>query len=100
MIMDDMEINPDKYKGKKLSELTDDEEFNEENSVQYTQDYYKDSLLPKTIMVSTLFYTDHFVKFWFIIFFFILFFIMNQNVSVKDLDLEAAFEERQVGYNL
>lgn len=55
MIMDDMEINPDKYKGKKLSELTDEEEFNEENSVQYTQDYYKDTLLPKTIVVSTLF---------------------------------------------
>ncbi|GJT17834.1 protein plastid transcriptionally active 10 [Tanacetum coccineum] len=67
LIMDDMEINPDKYEGKKLSELTDEEEFNEENSVQYTQDYYKESLLPKRIV----------------------------NVSVKDLDLEAAFEERQ-----
>ncbi|XP_076887971.1 protein PLASTID TRANSCRIPTIONALLY ACTIVE 10-like [Bidens hawaiensis] len=67
MIMDDMEINPDKYKGKKLSELTDEVEFDEENSVQYTEDYYKESLLPKTIM----------------------------NVSIKDLDLEAAFEERQ-----
>ncbi|KAJ0723469.1 putative S1 domain, nucleic acid-binding protein [Helianthus annuus] len=67
MIMDDMEINPDKYKGKKLSELTDEVEFDEENSVQYTQDYYKESLLPKTIV----------------------------NVSIKDLDLEAAFEERQ-----
>ncbi|XP_076957932.1 protein PLASTID TRANSCRIPTIONALLY ACTIVE 10-like [Bidens hawaiensis] len=66
MIMDDMEINPDKYKGKKISELTDEVEFDEENSVQYTEDYYKDSLLPKTIM----------------------------NVSIKDLDLEAAFEER------
>lgn len=53
MIMDDMEINPDKYKGKKLSELTDEEEFDEENSVQYTQDYYKESLLPKRIAVST-----------------------------------------------
>ncbi|PWA75070.1 nucleic acid-binding, OB-fold-like protein [Artemisia annua] len=67
LIMDDMEINPDKYEGKKLSELTDEEEFDEENSVEYTQDYYKESLLPKRIV----------------------------NVSVKDLDLEAAFEERQ-----
>lgn len=55
MIMDDMEINPDKYKGKKLSELTDEVEFDEENSVQYTQDYYKESLLPKMVVVSTLF---------------------------------------------
>lgn len=54
LIMDDMEINPDKYEGKKLSELTDEEEFDEENSVQYTQDYYKESLLPKRIVVSTL----------------------------------------------
>ncbi|XP_071692264.1 protein PLASTID TRANSCRIPTIONALLY ACTIVE 10 [Rutidosis leptorrhynchoides] len=67
LIMDDMEINPDKYEGKKLSELADEEEFDEENSVQYTQDYYKESLLPKRIV----------------------------NVSVKDLDLEAAFAERE-----
>lgn len=52
--MDDMEINPDKYEGKKLSELTDEEEFDEENSVQYTEDYYKESLLPKRIVVSIL----------------------------------------------
>lgn len=67
MIMDDMEINPDKYKNKKFSELTDEEEINEENSVEYTQAYYKETLLPKRIV----------------------------NVSVKDLDLEAAFAERQ-----
>ncbi|KAI3673593.1 hypothetical protein L6452_39716 [Arctium lappa] len=67
MIMDDMEINPDKYKDKKLSELADEEEINDENSVEYTQAYYKETLLPKRIV----------------------------NVSVKDLDLEAAFAERQ-----
>lgn len=52
--MDDMEINPDKYEGKKLSELADEEEFDEENSVQYTEEYYKASLLPKRIVVSAL----------------------------------------------
>ena len=54
MIMDDMEINPDKYEGKKLSELTDEEEINDENSVEYTKAYYKEALLPKRIVVSTL----------------------------------------------
>lgn len=54
MILDDMEANPDKYKGKKLSELTDEEEFDEEHSVEYTKVQYKKSLLPKTILVSVL----------------------------------------------
>lgn len=53
MILDDLEVNPDKYKGKKLSELTDDEEFDEENSVEHTKAYYKKSLIPKVILVST-----------------------------------------------
>lgn len=52
MIMDDMEVNPDKYKDKKLTELTDDEDFDEENSVEYTKAYYKEALLPKMILVS------------------------------------------------
>lgn len=52
MILDDMEINPDKYKDKNLKELTDDEEFDEENSVEYTKAYYKKTLLPKMILVS------------------------------------------------
>lgn len=54
MIMDDMEINPDKYKDKKLTELTDDEDFDEENSIEYTKAYDKKAktLLPKTILVS------------------------------------------------
>lgn len=59
-IMDDIEINPDKYEGKKLSELTDEEEFDEENSVQYTQDYYKETLLNKRIVVSILRLANHF----------------------------------------
>lgn len=53
MIMDDLEANPEKYKDKKLSELTDDEDFDEENSVVYTKAYYKKTLLPKVILVST-----------------------------------------------
>lgn len=67
MILDDMEANPDKYKGKKLSELTDEEEFDEENSVEYTTTYYKNSELPKMVLKT----------------------------SVKELDLEAALAERQ-----
>lgn len=55
MIVDDMEADPDKYRGKKLSEITDEEEFDEENSVEYTKAYYKKSLLPKTILVGTLY---------------------------------------------
>lgn len=54
MILEDMDANPDKYKGKKLSELTDDEEFDEENSVEYTEAYYKKSVIPKVILVSTM----------------------------------------------
>lgn len=53
LIMDDMEMNPEKYEGKKLSELSDEVEFNEENSVEYSQDYYNQTLLPKRIVVST-----------------------------------------------
>ncbi|KAJ0105413.1 hypothetical protein Patl1_18249 [Pistacia atlantica] len=67
LILDDMEANPDKYKDKKLSELTDDEDFNEENSVEYTKVLYKKTELPKTILKT----------------------------SVKELDLEAAFAERE-----
>ncbi|KAL0010548.1 hypothetical protein SO802_005656 [Lithocarpus litseifolius] len=67
MILDDLEANPEKYKGKKLSELTDDEDFDEENSVIHTKAYYKKALLPKVILKT----------------------------SVKELDLEPAFAERQ-----
>ncbi|KAH9776674.1 protein PLASTID TRANSCRIPTIONALLY ACTIVE 10 [Citrus sinensis] len=67
LILDDMEANPDKYKGKKLSELTDDEEFDDENSVEYTKVNYKKALLAKIILKT----------------------------SVKELDLEAALAERE-----
>ncbi|XP_048329831.2 protein PLASTID TRANSCRIPTIONALLY ACTIVE 10 isoform X3 [Ziziphus jujuba] len=70
MILDDLDANPDKYKGKKLSELTDEEEFDEENSVEYTKAYYKKSLISKVILKT----------------------------SVKELDLEAAFAEREVSF--
>lgn len=55
MVLDDLEANPDKYKGKRLSELTDDDDYDEENNVQYTKAYYKKSLLPKMILVSLFF---------------------------------------------
>lgn len=53
MILDDLEMNPDKYKDKKLSELSDEDDFDEENNVEYTKVRYKNSLLPKMILVST-----------------------------------------------
>ncbi|KAJ7956086.1 protein PLASTID TRANSCRIPTIONALLY ACTIVE 10 [Quillaja saponaria] len=68
MILDDIEINPEKYKGKKLSELTDDDDFDEENSVEYTKAYYKKAVIPKMILKT----------------------------SVKELDLEAALAEREL----
>ncbi|XWS60308.1 hypothetical protein CRYUN_Cryun07bG0024900 [Craigia yunnanensis] len=68
MILDDLEANPKKYKGKRLSELTDDDDYYEENSVQYTKAYFKKSQLPKMIMKT----------------------------SVKELDLEAALAEREL----
>lgn len=55
MILDDMDANPDKYKDKKLSELTDDEDFDEENSIEYTKTQYKKSVLPLMILVSIFF---------------------------------------------
>lgn len=67
MILDDLEANPEKYKGKKLSELTDDDDYDEENNVQYTKVRYKKGLLPKMIVKT----------------------------SVKELDLEAALAERE-----
>ncbi|GFP98310.1 hypothetical protein PHJA_001974900 [Phtheirospermum japonicum] len=68
MILDDMEVNPDKYKDKNLTELTDEEEFDEENSVKYGKAYYKKALLPK----------------------------MTVKINVKELDLKAALAERQL----
>lgn len=53
MILDDIEANPDKYDGKKLSELTDDIVLDEEN-IEYTKVKYKKSLVPKMIVVCIL----------------------------------------------
>lgn len=51
MILDHEEENPDEFKDKKFEE-TVDLSFDEENSVEYTQAHYKDSLLPKMILVN------------------------------------------------
>ncbi|XP_074326282.1 protein PLASTID TRANSCRIPTIONALLY ACTIVE 10 [Apium graveolens] len=66
LILDDFEINPEYYKDKNLKDLSDDEEFDEENSIEYTQAYHKKQLLPKMIV----------------------------KISVKELDMEAALAER------
>ncbi|KAG1363391.1 putative protein tex [Cocos nucifera] len=50
MILDHEEENPDKYQDKKY-ESTIDTAFDEENSVEYTQAYYKKALLPKVILL-------------------------------------------------
>lgn len=52
MILDDMETNPDKYRGKKLSDLVDDDDFDEESAVQYSKASYKNSVLQKMTLVS------------------------------------------------
>ena len=49
MILDD-EVNPDKYKDGKFFESTD--EFDEENSVEYTKVQYKKAVLPKMVLVN------------------------------------------------
>lgn len=51
MILDDMEANPEKYAGKKLSELSDDEGFDEQKDIEYGEGYYKKTKLPKVILV-------------------------------------------------
>lgn len=98
MILDDLEANPEKYEGKKLSELTDDEDFDEENSVIHTKAYYKKALLPKVILVSTFLQS----LYWFVCCCIrLLFMYINwQKTSVKELDLEPAFAERQVSRSL
>lgn len=49
--MDDYEANPEKYEGKKLSELSDDEDYDEEKDIIHTEAYYKKTKLPKVILV-------------------------------------------------
>ncbi|KAL5146168.1 Protein PLASTID TRANSCRIPTIONALLY ACTIVE 10 [Glycine soja] len=72
MILDDMAINPDKYEGKKLSDLVDEEDFDEQNAVEYTKVQYKNTTLPQTTLKT----------------------------SVKELDLEAALAERELHVKL
>ncbi|KAL3025382.1 hypothetical protein AAZX31_04G176300 [Glycine max] len=72
MILDDMAINPDKYEGKKLSDLVDEEDFDEQNAVEYTKVQYKNTMLPQTTLKT----------------------------SVKELDLEAALAERELHIKL
>ncbi|KAK7302219.1 hypothetical protein RJT34_13103 [Clitoria ternatea] len=67
MILDDVMTNPDKYKGKTLADLAAEEDFDEENAVQHTKAPYKNTVIPKTIL----------------------------KVSVTELDLQAAYAERQ-----
>lgn len=100
MILDDLEANPEKYKDKKLSELTDDEDFDEENSVIYTKAYYKKSLIPKVILVSTALLIQCIDLFAVTLTCLLCVFIFWQKTSVKELDLEAAFAEREVRYSL
>lgn len=51
MILDDVEANPNKYKGKRLSELTDEEEIDEENSIEYGKAKYKNTTVPRVTLV-------------------------------------------------
>lgn len=51
IILDDYEANPEKYKGKKLSDLSDDEDFDEQKDIEYGEAYYKKTKLPKVILV-------------------------------------------------
>jgi len=51
MILGDYEANPAKYEGKKLSELSDDEDFDEQKDIEYGEAYYKKTKLPKVILV-------------------------------------------------
>ncbi|XP_042452590.1 protein PLASTID TRANSCRIPTIONALLY ACTIVE 10-like isoform X2 [Zingiber officinale] len=72
MILDHEEENPDKFKDKTYESTVPDVPFDEENSVQYTQAYYKEALLPKVIL----------------------------NTNIKELDLAAARAERQLNNKL
>lgn len=51
MVLDDEEANPDKYKDGKILESSADD-FDEENSVEYTKVRYKKAVLPKMILVN------------------------------------------------
>lgn len=72
MLLDDEEANPDKYKNMKAVELTDDDEFTEENSVEYTKAQYKKTLVPMIILKT----------------------------NRRELDMDAARAERQLNNQL
>ncbi|XP_077211910.1 nucleic acid-binding, OB-fold-like protein [Tasmannia lanceolata] len=72
MILDDEEANPDKYKDVKNMESINDTVTDEDDGVEYTQDYFKKTLLPKMILKT----------------------------NVKELDMDAARAERQLNNKL
>lgn len=94
MILDDMEENPNKYKGKSLSELTDEEEIDEENSVEYGKAKYKNTTVPRVTLV--IFACFSVISSCLGIIYVTFCHTHLQKVSVKELDLEAALAERQV----
>lgn len=56
MILDDVDANPNKYKGKRLSELTDEEEIDDENCVEYGRAKYKNTTVPRMTLVIFFFF--------------------------------------------
>lgn len=56
MILDDYEANPEKYKGKKLSDLSDDEGFDEQKEIEHGEAYFKKTKLPKVILVRNFYW--------------------------------------------
>lgn len=72
MLLDDEEANPEKYKNMNATELTEDDDFTEENSIEYTKAQYKKTLVPMMILKT----------------------------NRRELDMEAARTERQVNNKL
>ncbi|CAO2196554.1 unnamed protein product [Urochloa humidicola] len=68
MILDYEEQNPDKFKDTTYESTVDASSFDEENRVEYTEGYFKETLLKKKVV----------------------------NVNIKELDLDAARAERQL----
>ncbi|CAO2167402.1 unnamed protein product [Urochloa humidicola] len=68
MILDYEEQNPDKFKDTTYESTVDASSFDEENRVEYTEGYFKETLLKKKVV----------------------------NVNIKELDLEAARAERRL----
>lgn len=46
--------NPGKYKGQKISELTDDEDIDEQTNVVHGEAYHKRTVLPKMTLVRNI----------------------------------------------